>query len=144
MAKIYWFTGKPGVGKSVLANMLTDFLSTEKRNWRSKVFLLDSEYFRQFNLDYRVETEMAQTIAYYIHQSGCDVVVSIVSPHKNLREEFKNKLGENIIEFYINSKKSDLVKFDGYEIPTENFFEIDTTKGNSINSFNRIIHFLGK
>ena len=87
---------------------------------------------------------MAQTIAYYIHQSGCDVVVSIVSPHKNLREEFKNKLGENIIEFYINSKKSDLVKFDGYEIPTENFFEIDTTKGNSINSFNRIIHFLGK
>jgi adenylylsulfate kinase-like enzyme len=145
MAKIYWFTGKPGVGKSVLANMLTEFLSTEKRNWRSKVFLINENYFNiQSISDYNQQTQIAQIISEFITDSGCDVVVSLTSPNKKLRDDFKGKLGENVVEFYLNSKKSDLVKFDEYEPPTENFFEIDTTKGNLINSFNKIIHFLGK
>jgi len=35
---IYWFTGQPGSGKTVLATKLKDFLQTEKRNWRKDVF----------------------------------------------------------------------------------------------------------
>jgi adenylylsulfate kinase-like enzyme len=143
MAKIYWFTGKPGVGKSVLAGMLTDFLSTEKRNWRSKVFLLDDNYFdTESNLDYNQQTQIAQTISHFINQSGCDVVVSLISPDKNLREEFKNKLGNSIIEFHVHSNKIDSNEFDIYEPPIHNFFDVDTTKGNHTNSFNKIIHYL--
>ena len=33
---IYWFTGQPGAGKTVLGTKLKDFLQTEKRNWRMK------------------------------------------------------------------------------------------------------------
>ncbi len=143
MAKIYWFTGKPGVGKTVLASMLADFLSTEKRNWRSKVFLLDETYFEtHFNLNDIQQTEIAQTISNFINESGCDVVVSLTSPNKKLREDFKNKMQDSLVEFYIHSNKSNLMELDSYEPPTDNFFDIDTTKGNSSHAFNKIIHYL--
>jgi adenylylsulfate kinase-like enzyme len=143
MAKIYWFTGKPGVGKTVLASMLADFLSTEKRNWRSKVFLLNETYFEtHFNLNDIQQTEIAQTISHFINESGCDVVVSLTSPNKKLREDFKNKMQDSLVEFYIHSNKSNLMELDSYEPPTDNFFDIDTTKGNSSHAFNKIIHYL--
>jgi adenylylsulfate kinase-like enzyme len=143
MAKIYWFTGKPGVGKTVLASMLADFLSTEKRNWRSKVFLLNETYFEtHFNLNDIQQTEIAQTISHFINESGCDVVVSLTSPNKKLREDFKNKMQDSLVEFYIHSNKSNLMELDSYEPPTDNFFDIDTTKGNSSHAFNKIIHHL--
>lgn len=142
MAKIYWFTGKPGVGKSVLANMLTEFLSTEKRNWRSKVFLINEDYFnKQSILDYNQQTQIAQNISEFINNSGCDVVVSLISPNKKLRDGFKNKMQDSLVEFYLHSNKSN-IEFNLYESPTENFFDIDTTKGNPVNSFNKIIHYL--
>ena len=40
MAKgnIYWLTGQPAHGKTVLGKMLVELLQTEKRNWRKDVF----------------------------------------------------------------------------------------------------------
>jgi adenylylsulfate kinase-like enzyme len=120
-----------------------DFLSTEKRNWRSKVFLLDETYFEtHFNLNDIQQTEIAQTISNFINESGCDVVVSLTSPNKKLREDFKNKMQDSLVEFYIHSNKSNLMELDSYEPPTDNFFDIDTTKGNSSHAFNKIIHYL--
>lgn len=142
MAKIYWFTGQPGVGKDVLGKLLTDFLSTEKRNWRSKVFHIDSKYFDS-SIDFSTQTEMAQTISEFIQKSGCDVVVSLVSPSLDSREKFKSKMGDSIQEFYVISNKrenADMVVT--YESPKNNFFEIDNSKPNPTNSFNKIIHCL--
>ena len=40
----------------------------------------------------------------YLHNNGCDVVVSLVAPYRWLREEFKERIGfDNFQEFYIHT-----------------------------------------
>ncbi len=51
MAKIYWFTGQPGAGKTVLGKKLVEFLGTEKRNWRSNVFHIDGDDLRALTIN---------------------------------------------------------------------------------------------
>lgn len=152
MAKIYWFTGQPGAGKTVLGKKLVDFLSTEKRNWRSKVFHIDGDDLRELtiNKDYSKEGRIqnirnAQMLAEYIYKNGCDVVVTLVSPYKNIREDFKIKIGEDLEEFYVHTSKKrerDEFKVEDYEQPTSDFFDVDTTKDNPIQSFTKIVHYL--
>ena len=134
---IYWFTGQPGSGKTVLATKLKDFLQTEKRNWRKDVFFIDFPHHSQL-------TE-AQIISTFLSENNCDVVVAITDVSKQSREEFKTLLNENIVEIYVHSnrkKSKDLPKVSGYEAPTENFFDLDTTVDNSTQSFTKLIHHL--
>ena len=134
---IYWFTGQPGSGKTVLATKLKDFLQTEKRNWRKDVFLIDFPHHSQLG--------EAQIISTFLSENNCDVVVAMTDISKKSREEFKVLLGENIVEIYIHSnrkKNKDLTKVAGYEAPTENFFDLDTTSDNSTQSFTKLIHYL--
>ena len=42
-------------------------------------------------------------MALFIHNNNCDVVVSLVSPFKELREDFKDKLGVDIVEIYTHT-----------------------------------------
>ena len=53
---VYWFTGQPGSGKTVLGKKLIEFLKTEKRNWRRTVLKmhLDGDDLRELtvNKDY--------------------------------------------------------------------------------------------
>ncbi len=134
---IYWFTGQRGVGKTVLGTKLRDFLQTEKRNWRKDVFLIDYEHPSQLG--------QAQIISTFLLENNCDVVVAITDTSKQNREEFKSLINENIVEIYVhNSRKKNkqLVTLDGYEPPTENFFDLDTTSDNSTQSFTKLIHHL--
>ena len=54
---VYWFTGQPAHGKTVLGKKLHSFLKTEKRNWRKDVFHLDGDDLRELtiNKDYSPE-----------------------------------------------------------------------------------------
>jgi adenylylsulfate kinase-like enzyme len=134
---IYWFTGQRGVGKTVLGNKLRDFLQTEKRNWRKDVFLIDFAHHSQLG--------QAQIISTFLLENNCDVVVAITDTSKQNRDEFKSLINDNIIEIYVHSnrkKSKDLQKVDGYEPPTENFFDLDTTSDNSTQSFTKLIHHL--
>jgi adenylylsulfate kinase-like enzyme len=134
---IYWFTGQRGVGKTVLGTKLRDFLQTEKRNWRKDVFLIDYQHPSQLG--------QAQIISTFLLENNCDVVVAITDTSKQHREEFKSLINENIVEIYVhNSRKKNkqLVTLDGYEPPTENFFDLDTTSDNSTQSFTKLIHHL--
>jgi len=136
---IYWFTGQRGVGKTVLANKLKDFLQTQKRNWRKDVFLIDSEHHSQLG--------EAQIISTFLLENNCDVVVAITDVSKQHRDEFKALINDRIIELYVHSnrkKSKELTKVTGYEAPTENFFDIDTTSDNPTQSFTKLIHHLGK
>ena len=113
---IYWFTGQTGAGKTVLATKLKEFLQTEKRNWRKDVFQIDGDIVRELT-DNQDQSEVGQTenikdtqlIAQYIHDSGSDVVVSMVTPYKELREGFKAQIGEKIVEIYVYTTKKKLV-----------------------------------
>jgi adenylylsulfate kinase-like enzyme len=147
---IYWFTGQSGAGKTVLATKLKEFLQTEKRNWRKDVFQIDGDIVRELT-ENQDQSEIGQSknikdtqlIAEYIHNSGSDVVVSMVTPYKELREGFKAQIGDTIVEIYVYTTKKKLIPTTSdYEVPEENFFEINTTSDNPTQSFSKLINYL--
>jgi adenylylsulfate kinase-like enzyme len=142
---IYWFTGQPAHGKTTLAKMLVEHY----RKRYTKVFHIDGDHLRQLttNKDYSEQGRIdnvrtAQKIANFLHNDNYDVVVSLVSPYRWLREEFKEKLGENIKEFYIHTtepRERDHYRVENYEKPLEKFVSIDTTIDTPEESLNKIL-----
>jgi hypothetical protein len=125
MAKIYWFSINGDV-KSGLEDRLVEFLQTDKKNWRSKVFYINSK-------EYGYDINDTLLISNYIQRNGCDVVVSSY-------EEVGLEDTSNIIFFDVihnKLKKSDFVPtFD------ETSLEINTAMEGQSTSFNRIIHYI--
>jgi adenylylsulfate kinase len=126
---IYWFTGQPGAGKTVLATALKQELDN--------TFHVDGDDLRAIfdNKDYsetgrRKNIELAQQLAHFLHNKGNNVVVSLVSPYKDQREEFKNKLGESLKEFYVHTTEirgRENFHVENYQQPTKNYLDLDTT-----------------
>lgn len=132
---IYLFTGQPGSGKTTLAKKLQFWLQTEKRNWRKSVFHIDGDQLRELfpNTDYSKEgryknINKAFDIAKYLQSNDTDVVISLVSPYRELREQLK--LECKVTEIYCHTKKmrgrEDKFALD-YEPPTEFFIDLDTS-----------------
>lgn len=133
MCKIYWFTGQPGAGKTVLAKAMQDRLEWMRRD----VFHVDGDDLRDLiqNKDYSKEgrvknIQLAQSISKYLYNKGRYVVVSLVSPYLEVREAFKQDIGEDLIEIYVHTDeirgREDFHVSD-YEKPEANFISIDTT-----------------
>ena len=129
---IYWFTGQPHSGKTTLADLYKD-------KWLPHAFRIDGDEMRELfaNKDYtekgrRANIDAAQKIAHYLHNKGKDVIVSLVSPYKDQREEFKKILTWQLKEIYVHYNpakgKRGREKFwvEEYEAPTDNFLDIDT------------------
>ena len=141
---IYWFTGQPAHGKTVLANMLKEKLPNAYR--------IDGDEMRELftNKDYTINGRVvnvgtAQKIAHYLHNQGQDVIVSLVAPYIDQREEFKTLLGVNIKEIYVHTsepRQRDHFKAIAYIAPQENFIDIDTTKDSPSESFTKLIREL--
>ena len=139
---IYWFTGQPCAGKTTLA----DLLKKEKPG----AFRIDGDDMRELfsNKDYSAKGRIdnvgtAQRIAHYLHNQGRDVIVSLVSPYVDQREEFKTLLGDNIKEIYVHTKEPrerDHFKAIAYTPPLENYIDIDTTKDSINESFEKILN----
>jgi len=133
---IYLFTGQPGSGKTTLAKKLQMWLQTDKANWRKSVFHIDGDQLRELfpNTDYSKEGRYkniakAFDIAKFLEASGNDVVMSLVSPYRELREEFKSQC--KVQEIYCHTKKirgrEDKFALD-YEPPTEFYVDLDTSE----------------
>lgn len=145
---IYWFTGQPGAGKTVLAELLKVKLESP-RNFAYKIFRIDGDEMRDLfsNKDYSIKgrianIDAAQKIAHYLHNQEKDVIVSLVSPYLDQREEFKKILGDQLIEFYIhtNTKRGrEQYHVEGYQPPLNNFIDVDTTIDTPEESLNKII-----
>jgi len=90
----------------------------------------------------------AQMIAEYLHNNGCDVVVSLVAPYRWLREEFKERIGfGDFQEFYVHTtepRERDHFHVKDYEAPEVEFIDVDTTKDSPDQSFSKIINHLTK
>lgn len=139
---IYWFTGKLGVGKTIQGNKLKEFLQTEKRNWRRDVFQIDSSDFESSDENI---VNKAQTISKFLNSKGCDIVVTINSPLREEREIFKKEIETEMVEIHIHNNRKKIREENkniNFEEPLENFFDLDTTSENQIQSFNKLIHFL--
>ena len=145
---IYWFTGQPGAGKTVLAELLKVKLEAPI-NFAYKIFRIDGDEMRDLfsNKDYSIKgrianIDAAQKIAHYLHNQEKDVIVSLVSPYLDQREEFKKILGDQLIEFYIhtNTKRGrEQYHVEGYQPPLTNFIDVNTTIDTPDESLNKII-----
>ena len=142
---IYWFTGQPCAGKTTLAKKLSHWLGV---NNRTSPFMIDGDDMRElfsnknYSINGRVENVgTAQRIAHYLHNQGKDVIVSLVSPYVDQREEFKHLLGENIKEIYVHTtepRERDHFKAIAYTPPLANFVDIDTTYDTEEQSLKKI------
>lgn len=135
---IYWFTGQPAHGKTILADMLKKELPN--------AFRIDGDEIRELftNKDYstkgRVENvSTAQRIAHYLHNKGSDVIVSLVSPYIDQREDFKKLIGtEDMVEFYVHTteaRERDHFRAIDYNKPISGYVDIDTTYDTPNESF---------
>ncbi len=142
---IFWFIGQPGAGKTVLGKKLVKFF----RQQNIPVFHIDGDNLRKLtqNFDYsedgRVKNiKQAQELAQRNLEEGKQVVVSVVAPYKKLREEFKKTMGDQFIEFFVHTTKErgrEHFHVKGYEKPTKNFIDIDTTDDDPELSFNKVL-----
>tara|TARA_B100002019_G_scaffold230651_1_gene204090 strand:- start:125 stop:562 length:438 start_codon:yes stop_codon:yes gene_type:complete len=137
---IYWFTGQPCAGKTILANKLKEVLPN--------AFRIDGDDLRELttNKDYSINGRVsnvntAQKIAHYLHNQGQDVIVSLIAPYIDQREDFKTLLGDSIVEFYCHTtetRERDHWKADAYVAPKKNFVDIDTTEDTPEQSFEKV------
>ena len=112
-------------------------------------YRIDGDEMRELftNKDYSIKgrvtnVDAAQKISHYLHNQGHDVIVSLVSPYIDQREEFKTIMGNNLVEVYIHTSESrerDHFKSDAYVCPKDNFIDIDTTIDNPQQSLEKLI-----
>ena len=141
---VYWFTGQPSHGKTVLAKLLKEEL--EKYG---EVFHIDGDDLRALTLnkDFSEQGRIdnvrgAQKIAHYLHNEDYTVVVSVIAPYRWQREELKTMLGPDLIELYVHTiepRERDHFSVKDYEAPLENFIDVDTTNDTPEESISKIL-----
>jgi adenylylsulfate kinase len=69
------------------------------------------------------------SIAKYLNTQGKDVVVSLVSPYKDQRDNFKEKMGDDLKEIHIHTNEvrgREQFFVEDYQAPKENYLYICT------------------
>jgi adenylylsulfate kinase len=144
---VYWFTGQPSHGKTVLAKLLKEELQKYDR-----VFHIDGDDLRALTLnkDFSEQGRIdnvkgAQKIAHYLHNEDYTVVVSLIAPYRWQREELKTMLGANLVELYVHTtspRERDHFSVKDYEAPLENFIDVDTTDDTPEESIAKILKLI--
>ena len=138
---IYWLTGQPGSGKTVIGKKMNEYFKDS--------FHIDGDDLRELfsNKDYSIKGRVenvgtAQRIAHYLHNQGKTVIVSLVSPYIDQREEFKTLMGKDLVEVYVHTEEKrgrENYFAKAYIAPKKNFIDIDTTKDSPHASFAKIL-----
>jgi adenylylsulfate kinase len=145
---IIWLTGQPGSGKTVLAGWLRSI-----SGFNNRIEIIDGDDIREIfqNKDYseagrRRNIELAQNLALFLHKKKYNVIVSLVSPYRDQREAFKEKLGNDLKELYVHcsdDRGRNHFHVENYEPPLENFIDVDTTNERPFESYEKIKQKLG-
>lgn len=140
MKKIFYIIGQPGSGKTSIANLLCNHL-------KDVVFHIDGDELRTIfkNNDYsddgrKTNIKRAHDIARFVSAKDIYTVISLVSPYRELREEFKQN--NYVFEIYLHStddRGKAQYHVNDYEPPVDNFMDIDTTNLTPQESLNLIL-----
>ena len=110
MSATIWFTGLSGSGKTTISTEVAKIL----RQRGSRVEVLDGDIVRQnltrdlgFSRTDRDENiRRIGFVAHLLTRNGVVVLVSAISPYRDVRQEVRNKIGSNFIEVYVNAPLS--------------------------------------
>ena len=138
---IYYLIGQPHAGKTTLSKLLKQHLFPQN------IIQIDGDDIRDIfqNKDYsedgrRKNIQRAQDIAMFLNEKGVNVIISLVSPYKDLRDDLKFK--SNVIEIYVHTddiRGRENFHVENYEKPTENYIDIDTTGVSEFTSLGELI-----
>ena len=130
---IYWFTGQPAHGKTILADLL-------KNTHLPQAYRIDGDDMRELfsNKDYSIKGRVenvgtAQRIAHYLHNQGKDVIVSLVSPYLDQREEFKDIMEWQLQEIFVyydidkGLRGRENYHVSQFGVPELDYIDVDTT-----------------
>ena len=145
----FLLTGQPGSGKTTIGKKLQIWLQTDKKNWRKSVFHIDGDQLRQLflNNDYSKEgrernMQKAFDIAKYLNSCGTDVIISMVSPYRDIRERFKADC--KVTEIYCHTKKirgRETQFAMDYESPIQFYVDLDTSDTPD-NTFTKLVQLI--
>ena len=140
-----WLTGQPASGKTTLAKLLVK--SIKDKNKSNEIYNIDGDDLRNLfqNKDYsrkgrEANIRLGMSIAAYLINKNCIPIISLVSPYRFLREEFKSKY--NVIEVYLHTTEirgRENFFVEEYEPPLDNFIDMDTTNKTESESLNEIL-----
>jgi adenylylsulfate kinase-like enzyme len=144
---IYNLIGQPHSGKSTLAIYLKKALETFYPS--RKAFIIDGDFLRKIlnNKDYsekgrRDNVSKAYAIAKYLDSDDShDVIIAVISPFLDLREEFK--FTADVTEIYVhttNIRGKEKFHVENFEKPETDFIEIDTTDVSEFISVNELLN----
>lgn len=168
MARVVWFTGLSGSGKTTIANALAKSLHTEGK----RVEIVDGDVVRQrYHQDLGftkedIEKNQRLVIALVKEKAmSADVVlVPVLAPLVALRDEAREAFGESFVEVYVHASHEtrvlrdpkglykkhiagelpDFIGYGGvpYEAPTNPNVVIDTDKESVETSIKKLRKFL--
>ena len=75
-----------------------------------------------------------------MYSKGYNVIVSLVSPYRDQREEFK--FNTSVVEVYVHTTEDrgrNQFHVEEYEPPLENFIDIDTSIKNETDSYYELL-----
>ena len=121
--------------------------SIKDKNKSNEIYNIDGDDLRNLfqNKDYsrkgrEANIRLGMSIAAYLINKNCIPIISLVSPYRFLREEFKSKY--NVIEVYLHTTEirgRENFFVDEYEPPLDNFIDMDTTNKTESESLNEIL-----
>lgn len=138
---IYWFYGQPGSGKTTLAKALQEHL--ELNNHRM-VQHIDGDVLRNIfnNKDYSKEGRLmnlrnVNNIARYLNYNGWDVVISVVAPYNETRNELLDLKAQFYYVHTTESRGRENFFVKDFEIDYRDQ-QLDTTSKSVLESLNEI------
>jgi len=147
---IYNFIGQPHSGKTTLAKHLRTAIEINYK--LQNVFMIDGDKLRDLfkNNDYseagrRKNIERAYSIARYLDSISPfnDVIIAVVSPFLDLREELKQST--DVVEIFVhttNIRGRENFHVADFENPITNYIDIDTTDVDELTSINELLNKL--
>lgn len=132
---IFWITGQSGAGKTTLSNWMKSEIDTH-------AVTIDGDELRDVfqNKDYseagrKKNVELAQNIAKFLNSKYNSVIVSVIAPFREQREEFKKVMGNDIVEIFVRCDEIRSPYTTTYEEPQQDFILINT---NNTNDYEKI------